>query len=423
MKHKYILSIILIFGFFQACAQINVDSLKLSIEQYLNLVGQKNIAYAAQKYDVSIAEAGIESARIFPDPQFSAGLFDNQHAKLQLSRGVTLGLSTTLELGGKRTARIKLAKSETELNKNLLLDYLRNLRADAAIAYYTAIEQHFLLQLSLQSYQTMKQIANADSIRHKLGSISETDARQSKLEASNLQNSVYQNMADWKSARIIMSTYIGSKNPDTLICPATNFENLDRSLNFKSLVEQAQNNRSDILAALNSKKVATKNLALVKANRVIDLGVNAGLQFNGESTNEGAPSPYYKTVTAGISVPLKFSNRYKGDLKAAHFTIEQTELRYESILQQIKAEVSQAYLNYIAAQKQSKQYQNGLLAEGKKILDAKIYSYKRGDTSLLELLNAQRTYNDMQQAFYEAQTNYAKALVELERASGIWDIK
>jgi cobalt-zinc-cadmium efflux system outer membrane protein len=85
--------------------------------------------------------------------------------------------------------------------------------------------------------------------------------------------------------------------------------------------------------------------------------------------------------------------------------------------------VSQAYFNYIAAQKQVRQYQNGLLTEGKKILEAKMYSYKRGETSLLEVLNAQRTYNDTQEAFYQSQSNYAKSLIELERAAGIWDIE
>ncbi len=190
MKFKYILSCFCLFGLIQAKAQSNgnFSQPKMFIQQYLNLVGRENVGYDAQKYEVNIAEAGIESAKVFPDPQFSAGVFDNQQAKLKLGQGITFGLSTTLELGGKRTARIAVAKSGVELNKALLLDYLRNLRADAASAYYNAILQNYLLQLQLQSYQTMKQIADADSVRFKPGSNSETDARQSRLEPSNPQN-------------------------------------------------------------------------------------------------------------------------------------------------------------------------------------------------------------------------------------------
>ena len=57
------------------------------------------------------------------------------------------------------------------------------------------------------------------------------------------------------------------------------------------------------------------------------------------------------------------------------------------------------------------------------ILEKKIYSYKRGETSILEVLNAQRTYNDIQANFNETLYNCAVALVELERACGIWDIE
>jgi len=423
---SYILSLALVTGItFKGQAQVDTLSLnsKISVVQYLSRVGKENLGYAAEKYNVNIAEAGIETAKIFPDPQFSFGAFDNQQSKLKLGQGLTFGLGTTIELGGKRSARINLAKSQTELSKALLQDYLRNLRADAAIAYYNAIQQYSLLKVQQYSYQMMKQLADADAIRYKLGAITETDARQSKLEASNLQNGLYQNEADWKNSLIKLGAYLGKKNADTLLIPDGDFENLGRDLNYQALISNAQSIRADAVAALNSKAVAERSLELVKANRRIDLGVNAGLQFNGESTNEIAPTPYHRTANIGFSVPLKLSNHYKGDLKSAKFTIKQAGVQYDQVLQQIQVEVTQAYFNYTAAGKQVQQYKDGLLAEGKKILAAKVYSYKRGETSLLEVLNAQRTYNEVQQGFYESQSNYASALIELERAAGIWDIK
>lgn len=423
---KYILLLCLLTGTaINGQAQVDTVSLKskISVLEFLSLVGKENLGYAAEKYNVNIAEAGIETAKIFPDPQFSAGAFDNQQAKLKLGQGVTLGLGTTIELGGKRKARISLAQSVTELNKALLLDYLRNLRADAALAYYTAIQQYELLQVQHYAYQMMKQLADADAIRCKLGAITETDARQSKLEASNLQNTVYQTEADWRNALIKLSSYLGKKSADTLMIPDGDFENLARDINYQSLISNAQITRADAVAALNNKIVADRSLTLVKANRKVDLGVNAGLQFSGVSTNEIAPTPYHRTFNAGFSVPLKFSNHYKGDIKAAQFMIKQVRVQYEQVQQQIQVEVTQAYFNYTAAQKQVQQYKTGLLSEGKKILTAKMYSYKRGETSLLEVLNAQRTFNEVQQGFYESQSNYAAALIELERASGIWDIK
>jgi len=114
-----------------AHAQVDTTvSLKamLTLPQFLNKVGKDNLGYAAQKYNVNIAEAGIESAKVFPDPQLSFDVFDDQHQKLGLAQGFDVGLGTTIELGGKRRSRIDLAKSQTALSQALLLDFFRNLQ-------------------------------------------------------------------------------------------------------------------------------------------------------------------------------------------------------------------------------------------------------------------------------------------------------
>jgi len=67
-------------------------------------------------------------------------------------------------------------------------------------------------------------------------------------------------------------------------------------------------------------------------------------------------------------------------------------------------------------------YARGMLEGAQNVRKGKIYSYDRGETSLLEVLNAQRTFNDIQQNYYETLFNRAVALVELEKAAGIWDI-
>jgi cobalt-zinc-cadmium efflux system outer membrane protein len=395
----------------------------VSFTEYLSLVGKNNLSYAAEKFNVNIAEAGIEIAKVFPDPDLSFGTFNNQNEELKLGYGFTGGISTTIELGGKRKARINLAASQTELSKAVLNDYFRNLRAAASVDYYNSLQQYFLLTVQLNSYQTMKQLADADSIRFKFGAIKEIDARQSKLEAASMLNTVFQNEANWKTSLVQLGLNTGVKQTDTLFFSSGSFENLDRNFSLDSLIITAQNNRADLVAALQSKEVAQKTLQLVKANRTIDLGVQVGANYNSAALSDIAPVPAYHNFNAGVSIPLKFSNRYKGDLKAANFSIQQADFQYQQVLLQIQTDVSQAYFNYIASKKQVLQFNTGLLTEGKKILDGEIYSYKRGETSLLEVLNAHRTYNDLQQGYYGALFSYASALIQVERSAGIWDIK
>lgn len=406
----------------RAQSDTSFSTTRISLTEYLSLVAKQNLEYAAQKYNVSMVEANIEIAKIFPDPQLVLGTFDNQNASKHLGHGLNGELSTTIELGGKRKARINLAQSQLAFNKAQLEDYFRNLRADAAQGFCTAILNNGLLKVQQNSYSQMKQLADGDSIRFKLGDITEVDAHQSKVEAGNLLNSLYQNEADWKTALVQLGLNTGHIQNDTLLEPSNEFVHLEREFSLKDLIVNAQNNRADLVAALGSKDVANKNLQLVKANRKIDLGVNFGMQYNGVATNETAPTPAYHSLSAGISIPLKLSNRYKGDLKVAQFAITQTEVQYQQVLLTIQSEVTQAFMNYKAAQKQVYQFKSGLLFDAQKVLDGKVYSYKRGASSLLEVLNAQRTYNDMQQNYNQSLFNYATSLIVLEKAAGIWDI-
>lgn len=423
----YLLLFIVVMNNTKALAQQSVDTsfvkIKLPLTTFLSLVGKQNLDYQAQKYNVSIAEAGIESAKVFPDPELSFGAFDNQNASKKLGYGYNAGLSTTLELGEKRRSRIDLAKSQVELNKAMLDDYFRNLRADASLAYYAAIQNFYIFQVQKNSWENMDKLAKADSIRFKLGAITETDARQSKLEAGTLKNTLYQNEADWKTALVQLNLLTGKAHADTLFMPSGGFDKLDRDFSLGNLIANAQNNRADLVVALNTKTAAEKSLQLVKANRTIDLGINLGGTYNAAATNEIAPTPAYRSLNAGLSIPLKFSNHYKGDIKAAQYTIKQSAVQYDQVLLQIQTEVMQAWMNYKAAQQQATQFKNGLLTEAQKVLDGKTYSYKRGETSLLEVLNAQRTYNDVQQNYYQALFNYASALITLERSAGIWDLQ
>jgi len=68
-------------------------------------------------------------------------------------------------------------------------------------------------------------------------------------------------------------------------------------------------------------------------------------------------------------------------------------------------------------------YNSGLLRDAERVLEAKLYSYQRGDIPLLEVLEAQRTVNDVYLAYFDALADHAHSLVALEQAAGIWDIQ
>ncbi|WP_454047309.1 TolC family protein [Chryseobacterium sp. Marseille-Q8038] len=392
----------------------------LQFEEYLSLVGNKNLGYASQKYNVSMAEAAIQTANMFPDPQLEMETTNNG---VNQNMGYVYGTSIgwTLELGGKRKARVNLARNQSELSKIQLQDFFRNLRADASLGYIDALKSKALLEVQQDSYKNMQQLAKSDSIRYRLGTISLVTSKQSKLEAASLLNEVYQAESAEQQALTSLSVFLGdSKITGREV--AGDFNTFNRDFSIDDLTLQALNERADLLAARQNTEVAKSQINLEKANRIIDLGISAGAERHTEATNEIAPSPTVNAVKMGISIPLKFSNRRNAGLKIAEMAHSQAEVEYKQIEQSIKAEVMQAYQQYTATQKQLRQFQNGMLSEAQSILEGITYSYKRGESSILEVLNAQRTYNNVRKDYYQALADNAAALIELERKAGIWDI-
>ncbi|MDR1369678.1 MAG: TolC family protein, partial [Dysgonamonadaceae bacterium] len=295
----------------------------------------------------------------------------------------------------------------------------RNLRTDAIIAYYTALKQKKIHEIQQSSYLRMLDLANADSVRYSLGSIMEVDARQSRLEAASMLNDVYSSESELRETLAQLSLFQGNKTMEIPDSIAGELFFSKHDFDLQELIIKAQNNRADLQAAIKSKKIAQNNLRLAGANRAIDLGLSIGGNYSSTVRNEIAPAPLFKGITAGISIPLKFSNTNKGGLRAAQFAVKQSELEYEAVELQIASEVVQAYNKYTIICRQVEQFNTSLLNDAEIILNKKIYSYERGETNILEVLNAQRTYNDVQTRYSETLCGCTVALVELERACGM----
>ncbi|MDR2564100.1 MAG: TolC family protein [Prevotellaceae bacterium] len=399
------------------------DKNTLTFNEYLNRVKISNIGYLAEKYNVDIAEAKAKAAKVLPDPELSVNYSNNQNWDLQMGYGFDAELSYTVEFGGKRKARMRVAQSEKEITGILVEDYFHDLRADAAIAYLTALKQKKLCEIEKSSYEQMLRLAQADSLRFRLGSITEIDAMQSKLEAGAMLNELYSSEGELRKILLQLPLFQGNKNMETPDSIAGELSYRKREFDLQSLVVMAQNNRCDLEIALKSKELSQNNLRLAKANRSIDLGIHLGGSYSSKVLNEIAPAPAFKGVTAGISIPLKFSNTNKGELRAAQLAATQSEKQYEAVEIQIATEVMQAYDKYKTACIQVEQFNTNLLREAEIIFKKKMYGYERGETSILELLNSRRTYNEIQIAHIEMLYNCTLALIELERAIEIWDIE
>lgn len=385
----------------------NPNQQVLSYTEYLREVTQNNLQLLAEKYNVDIANAEIVASKIIPDPEFT---FEVKKEEFNAELGYSLEM-------GKRRARIKAARSEKDLAALELEAFFQELRAESTHAFLDAILQRNLLEVKRNSYENMLQLHQSDSIRCQLGEISENDARQSKVEAASLLNEVYQQEADFKSSFVLLNKYMG-KRIGTLGMPIGDILSLETTHTLDDLIEVALTNRIDVLVANKGIDVSQSRLKLARAERRADLGLMIGYERDWHGM-----WPNRNTVKAGVTVPLKFSNINKGAVNASKLAVQQSHVVRQSKEMDAQVEVSQAFFDYEAAQKQVNQYKLGLLEESRQVLEGTVYRYKRGETAILDVLIAQRTYNEVQEQYLEALKNYASALVNLEYTCGIWEIQ
>lgn len=398
---------------------ICVTGMAQTLESFLSEVERSNAAYIAEKYNVEIAEAQAIAAKVFNDPEFTAEYSDNQDRTLMMGRSVDLGLSYNFNLGNARKARIAVAKEEAEITKALLEDYFRTLRFEAIDAWANAWQTHSILALKKSSSESMVTIAASDSIKAALGEIGKIDALESSIEARAMKGELIQAESEYTNALTTLSYLAGGMSvldiPEDIATPIKEYP-------IDYLVTLAQDKRADIRAAYLSKSLSQKNLALVKAERAPDLGVNMGYSHNTEVRNEIAPAPMFRGVTVGVSIPLKFSSANRGERVAAEKAVLQAEAAYEAALKQIETEVRIAYSSYRAAVKTYENDSDETLAQARTIMESSKEAYSKGDSSLLDYLLAVQVFNDIAESCISAKADVLSKWAELLAAVGVESI-
>lgn len=407
------------FFSFLLVSSLCVTGMAQTLESFLSEVERSNAAYIAEKFNVEIAEAQAIAAKVFNDPEFTAEYSDNQDRTLMMGRSVDLGLSYNFNLANARKARIAVAKEEAEITKALLEDYFRNLRYEAIEAWSNAWQTHSILSLKRSTSESMEAIAVSDSLKAALGEIGRIDALQSSIESKAMKGDLIQAEAEYSNALTTLSYLAGGMViqdiPENIATPVKEYP-------IEYLVALAQDNRADIRAAYLSKSLSEKNLALVKAQRAPDLGVNMGYSYNTEVRNEIAPAPMFRGVTVGVSIPLKFSSANKGERVAAEKAVLQAEAAYEAALKQIETEVKMAYSSYRAAVKTYENDSDETLAQARTIMESSKAAYTKGDSSLLDYLLAVQVFNDIAETCIGAKAAVLTKWAELLAAIGVESI-
>lgn len=396
--------------------------IQLSLNEYLTRVRKSNLVYAAERLNMNIADAEIISASVFNNPYISLGYYTNEFNNMQMGRGAMVEIGKTIS-PGRREAAINLARGEKELAEALLTDFMRKLRESATLTWLEAVKQRQILEIRKNSYHDQIKMIVSDSIRREGVIEKDLDAMQSRVESGLVYGDIIDMELALKQLHLDITNFIGSNSRDTLFIPETKNIWNSKEFNVSEVIETALLRRADIAAA--RKEIDISKLAVVSAKRerIPEFDLFLGYGFNSEVKNEMAPAPRHGGIELGVSFPIPLFNRSKGEIQSAEIKRKQAELRYLQAEREVTNEVISAYNEYTSADKKLKFYTAGIVRTAKEVLDKKRDEYHNGDIHLIEVLDAQRSYDEILHLFYSVIYDKSMALVKLETAMGVWNIE
>lgn len=397
-------------------AAISTHAQVFTLDEFLQVVMKGNCDLAAEQLNVSVSEAEAVAAKAGQDPSVSFGYDNNSDWDIAMGRAWSVEIAKPISIG-KVSARTRLAKKNVLVAQASLADYRSELKAQASTAFADAVLARELADIALRNYEDMQQLFASDSLRHSKGDISELDLMQTRLEMVQARQDYVAQIAQYRNALVELDRLAGQPLRRTVGVEGS-FAATPKTFVLEELASLALSSRNDLAAARLGQEVAQAEHTLAKRERRPDVELSAAASYNTRVRNEEAPAPEFVGYSVGLSIPLPISNVNRGVVNAGNYRVRQAELVAQSLEAQVQAEVVQAFNDYESARVRVEAFASGLLDQSRQVLEGRRYAYRRGESSLLELLAAQHSYNEMHQSYVEALHGCTTAHIALMRAVG-----
>ncbi len=386
----------------------------------LSLADARRIAYQ-RNWDLLAAQANVDQtialelvSREFPNPTFSytTGKISSDASPNGTRRGNSLwnrsydsvfAVNQLIEIGGKRGLRQSSASHGRLAASASLQDARRILDLGVTKAYLAALLAEANVAILSNSAASLRQQAKIAGARLNAGDISQSDKAQIEIAAEQLELNAEAAKSTALTARIAMEVLLGEKSPKGTWQASDNLESL--ATDSFAAPEATAQLRPDVLAAEANLRKAEADHDLQKAMRIPD--PTALLQY------EHNPPDTANTIGIGRSFPLPLWNSNKGNIKAAAAAHALAADQLGKIKAQAAAEVAAARAALEEASARRKRYANTIAPKSAETVKIVQYAYQKGGAALVDLLQAQRTDNDIRVATAQAMADKASAAATL----------
>jgi len=388
----------------------------ISLDQAVDLALAHNHALKASRTLILQNQAQEITANLRPNPTFGADtqfvpFFSPQDFSgdnLNETQQFDVGLSYLFERGRKRQRRLQAARDQTAVTRAQVTDAERTLIFNVGQQFVSVLLAESTLQFALQDLQSFQQTVDIGETQFKSGYISEADYLKIKLQLLQFQTDVSSARLAKAQALVGLRGFLGFNAVPADFDVIGDLAYQPLNANQEDLQMKALQQRPDFQAAELGITAAKSQVLLARANGKVD--VNGTYDFSHVSGENTA------SIFANFELPI--FNRNQGEIARTGYALTQAQEQEQAASDTVISDVANAYEAVRSNDEVVQLYTSGYLKQAQDSRDISEYAYKRGAASLLDFLDAERSYRSIQLAYRQALASYMTALEQLKEAVG-----
>jgi len=400
----------------RAASAAGRGGLPLHLEDALRLALRDNWDLRSARAAVATAEAGLRAARAHPNPQLAAlvsRIHADGHDATDLGNDLwSRSYDTVIQLGqeldfGTRGARSGAARAGVDAARARLADERRTLVAATTRTYVAAALAEADASIARQSAGYLSGEARIAEARWQAGDISRSDRDQIEIAASRLELDARNAEAGARAQRIVLELLLGLPQPAGELILADSLEALAERASAPAGTAPAAE-RADLAAARADLRRADEQLRLERRERLPDPTLLGQVEHE--------PPIRTNSIGLGLSFPLPLWNLNGGAIAAADVERDEAARAVGRIEAEIASDIATARVGFDEAVTRWRRYHDELRPRADEVRRTVSLAYERGGASLLDLLEAQRSDNDVRLAAMQAAGDAADAAATLAAA-------
>jgi outer membrane protein, heavy metal efflux system len=388
---------------------------QITLDQAIDLALLNSPSIKAARTQIQQNQAQEITANLRPNPTLQADsqflpVFTGDFSSDTLTnlQQFDIGVGYLFERGHKRQNRLQAARDTTAVTTAQIADTERTLTFNVAQQFINVLLANSTLQFALEDLSSFQETVNISEQRYRAGDISEGDYLKIKLQLLQFQTDV-------SSARVAKVQALGTLRqlvgyaslPHDYDC-AGDLDYKPLTASLPDLQAKALATRPDLKAAQKGVTAANSQISLAKANGKVDFNASASYSHVSGSSS----------TSLFFSMPLPFFDRNQGEIARTGFALTQAELTARAAEDTVMTDVTNAYEAATSNQDVVKLYVSGYLKQAQDSRDISQYAYKGGAATLLDFLDAERSYRSTQLAYRQALAAYMLSLEQLRQATG-----